>query len=323
MTCVDRPERTSIFRCGDHNGTYSVNWGYAGSVDGSCTKNHLPSCHYCREKRFSSWNAINESSDSNKLSLSNDHYLCCLDSDNNSTSDCNSESSYHNLCSNWDVMNSNFMFPAPKNYPTMYDQSEGAPLPPIGREIFLPLLNEMDCSLISTVDINDNNKRSRKQSTTTSSAPIVLGIAKLSISWLKQAVMFAHHNAKTLIPGRRDRYWTKGSFLAYLRSCSLSSKLCDQIYESAKSEKADIEVPFTWNGNDGFLKSQHYAVMHMLFLGHTKSNYETSSIWLRRYDTKASFGKQVKKYLEKIRRLQLNKYFSAHKLSATNWGTGN
>ena len=39
---VDRPERTSILKLGDHNGTFSTFWGHSCKVDGYCkeTTNH-------------------------------------------------------------------------------------------------------------------------------------------------------------------------------------------------------------------------------------------------------------------------------------------
>ena len=49
-TCVDRPERTTIFRVGDHNSTFGAYWGYAVFVDGICKDNHLPSCPHCRKQ---------------------------------------------------------------------------------------------------------------------------------------------------------------------------------------------------------------------------------------------------------------------------------
>jgi hypothetical protein len=51
-TCVDRPERTSMFQIGDHNGTYSSYWRHAVKVHGQMEENHLPDCPYCRKKRL-------------------------------------------------------------------------------------------------------------------------------------------------------------------------------------------------------------------------------------------------------------------------------
>ena len=46
-TCIDRPERCSMFQIGDHNGTYSTLWEHATLVDVHCQQNHLPSCTDC------------------------------------------------------------------------------------------------------------------------------------------------------------------------------------------------------------------------------------------------------------------------------------
>jgi len=89
MTCVDRPERTSMFHCGDHNGSYSSNWGYAGMVDGKCVINNLPSCKSCRRK--------------NVLLLNNTD---TIDQD---------RICENKLCSNWNVLDSNLSWPAPNN----------------------------------------------------------------------------------------------------------------------------------------------------------------------------------------------------------------
>ena len=50
-TCVDRPERTKMYSVGDHNGSYSVCWGYAAHVDPMRELNCLPSCPFCRNRR--------------------------------------------------------------------------------------------------------------------------------------------------------------------------------------------------------------------------------------------------------------------------------
>ena len=111
ITCVDRPERASIFKVGDHTGTYSKYWGYAGHIDGSCKFNHLPSCTSCRMKRI---NMINE----------NQNYELIID-----------ENSV--CCSDWNVTHNNFTFPIPKNYPTNYDISNDAPPVPFARNIII------------------------------------------------------------------------------------------------------------------------------------------------------------------------------------------
>ena len=53
---------------------------------------------------------------------------------NNALQSCNGRK-----CASWDVLHPSFKFCAPANYPTNYDQRPGAPLPPNGRELNLPI----------------------------------------------------------------------------------------------------------------------------------------------------------------------------------------
>jgi hypothetical protein len=45
-TCVDRPERTKMYSVGDHNGSFSVCWGFASHVDPRRELKCLPSCPF-------------------------------------------------------------------------------------------------------------------------------------------------------------------------------------------------------------------------------------------------------------------------------------
>ena len=62
--------------------------------------------------------------------------------------------------------------------------------------------------------------------------------------------------------------------------------------------------------------------MHMLFLGHVKSDIDMVSKWLGRYEISATFGKQANMYLQAVRNLRANRYFAAHPFSTSSWGTG-
>ena len=62
--------------------------------------------------------------------------------------------------------------------------------------------------------------------------------------------------------------------------------------------------------------------MHMLFLGHVKSDIDMVSKWLGRYEILATFGKQAIMYLQAVRNLRVNRYFTAHPFSTSSWGTG-
>ena len=62
--------------------------------------------------------------------------------------------------------------------------------------------------------------------------------------------------------------------------------------------------------------------MHMLFLGHVKSDIDMVSKWLGRYEISATFGKQANMYLQAVRNSRANRYFAAHPFSTSSWGTG-
>ena len=80
-------------------------------------------------------------------------------------------------------------------------------------------------------------------------------------------------------------------------------------------------LPYSWN-NKHFLEHNHFAAMHMMFLGHVKSNYDMTQKWLATYEISATFGKQANKYLFDIQQLRCNHFFDAHPLSTSKWGTG-
>ena len=63
--------------------------------------------------------------------------------------------------------------------------------------------------------------------------------------------------------------------------------------------------------------------MHMLFLGHVKSNYNMISKWLNNCQLSSMFGKQANKYFDDIKKLRVSKYYTPHSLSTSTWGTGN
>ena len=118
VTCVDRPEKTSMFRVGDHNGTYSKAWGYAVKVDPTRTENNLPSCFNCRKQRICQLLNHHDTSMANTINPDDDH-----------TPPCNSGS-----CSNWNLRRLQSQVPA--KWPTVFDESENAPKPPELRDEF-------------------------------------------------------------------------------------------------------------------------------------------------------------------------------------------
>ena len=62
--------------------------------------------------------------------------------------------------------------------------------------------------------------------------------------------------------------------------------------------------------------------MHILFLGHDKSDIDMVSKWLGHYEILVTFGKQANMYIQAVRNLRSNRYFAAHPFSTSSWGTG-
>ena len=151
----------------------------------------------------------------------------------------------------------------------------------------------------------------------------MLRAIRLDVKWLQSALIFGHHNVKTRPPGgcTNKRYWTKANLSAYLRSCSSTGRLIDSVYLLAKNGDSVPPYPASWSNPLIFSKC-HYAPMHMLFLGHVKSDIDMVSKWLGRYEISATFGKQANMYLQAVRNLRANRYFAAHPFSTSSWGTG-
>ena len=146
-------------------------------------------------------------------------------------------------CSSWDVLHPSFMCRAPPAYPTTYDKSNSSSRPPIGRGIG-PQQGNIDIEL---------TKQSNKRCRTQQSKQKLHGF-RLSVSWLKQALIFAHHKIKTNPPDSRPnkQYWTKANLIAYLRSCSCSGILIEAVYQSARKNEIQPAFPATWADCDAF-----------------------------------------------------------------------
>ena len=138
LLCVNQPERTSILQVGDHNGTFSSFWGHSSKVDGYCKENHLPSCKECRKHHLHK-NISGEHYESNET----DMFLVGEGAENihaeSHTANHTLQSCNGRKCASWDVLHHSFKFCTPANYPTNYDQRNGAPLPPNGTELNLPI----------------------------------------------------------------------------------------------------------------------------------------------------------------------------------------
>ena len=151
----------------------------------------------------------------------------------------------------------------------------------------------------------------------------MLHAIQLNVEWLQSALIFRHHNVKTRPPGGRTnkRIWTKANLSAYLRSCSCTGRLIHSVYVSFKNGDSDPPFPAVWSDPLIFSKC-HYAPLHMLFLGHVKSDIDMVSKWLGHYEILARFGKQANLQLHAVRNLRANRVFPAHPFSTSSWGTG-
>ena len=289
-----------MFQVGDHNGTYSSCWGYATHVDGYCTINHLPSCETCRARRKEQLRRI--SGEVNTIGLTEVLPTSCQ------------------RCSDWSLEDPKFTFLAPQDYPRRYDSRTNAPHPPKHRDLWVRIeqIPSDDASPEEEVELlndsvqanniqNPDKKRRKKNKKPKMKYQIYLRSVKLTVSWLKIAVDFACHNVKTFIPGQRQsqRYWTKGNFVSFLKTCGLTSKVIDSLYNETRSmetqtgEQTSVTYPVAWKDVESLSKC-HYAPMHMLFLGHAKSNWDMMSKWLGKFNKLATFGRQANKFLYSI-----------------------
>ena len=269
MTCVDRPERTTIYSVGDHNGTYSALWGHACSVDASRLDNNLPSCWHCRAKRATKHSLSFTSSSSGTTAASSPSLASSPDPGQQSTSTLLDEDDGEceaGQCSNWNVLNESFT-----------------------------------CAV------------------------------KLTVPWMKEVLRFAHHHVATKPPppSRKQSYWTKDNLIAYLRTCAVTPKIMDLVYNTAKDTSSNGSVdklleslPAFWSIGDNAFQHAHLGPMHMLFLGNGKGGHELLNKWLSTHKRLATYGKQANKVLSDVQACRLRKFFNAHPLSTSKWGTG-
>jgi hypothetical protein len=293
---VDRPARTALLRVGDHNGKHSCLWGHAVHIDDQCKENCLPSCASCRGRRLK--DCLQASIPHAFIGQGGVGSVDAMDEDqgnvveDNLVQDENTVSC--NTCSSWDVTDDKFSFRASSDYPQRCDSSEGAPKPPIGREVPAPPGGKLKA-------------------------------VKLTIDWLIDALTFAHHQMKETPPGARNRnsrFWTKKNLEAYLGSCAINKRLQNEVYELAKNDpEKPVPIPAIWNYHE-VLKRCHWAPMHTANLGQIKSDIEIDLKWLSNYQLQATFGKQANTYLKDIKKLRCSTYFDAQPFSTSKWGTG-
>ena len=141
----------------------------------------------------------------------------------------------------------------------------------------------------------------------------------LTLPWLENAARYAFHHVMKNGGKRCAYHWNKQEFMTYCRTCGFTSSLLLSIESSAKSG-LQCPIPTRWK-RERALEKCHFAAMHMLFLGHVKSNMELFSKWLTMNDLLASFGRQVNPMLIFIRDMRTRR-FHAYPLSTSSWGTG-
>jgi hypothetical protein len=332
-TCVDRPERTKLFGVGDHNGTYSTCWGYATVVDVSGKSNRLPSCHQCRVSRVTEYLQTQVITSNNRVSTSfvgkriktehlddhdpyeytsvgeentessDDSHTVSGQIDSESIGEDSSASMDHLLkpegrqcpvhkCASWNILDPHMSFPKPDKFPVKADVGYKGNIP-AGRDV-----KEI-----------------------TSNGQTWLVTINITLDWLQDVALYAFHhiNPANKPKGRCQKFWNKQEFTTYCRTCGFTSALALAIENSVKEDKP-CPIPTRWT-RERALEKCHYAAMHMLFLGHVKSNMDLLSKWLSSNELLAKFGKQVNPFLIQIRDMRMRR-FNALPLSTSSWGTG-
>ena len=340
-TCVDRPERTKLFGIGDHNGTYSTCWGVSTVVDVSGGMNSLSSCNRCRIRNVKAYTILTPAVSNQHVSTStsykktklntdedpfsyippnknivlddesdSDHYIA--DDVNDEFNNFNNKSASNeagtdtpsytisnkpkgntctdNNCASWNILDPHMSFPVPKTFPMKAD-------------------NLYTGSIPSGRDVN----RIRVSGETW------LVTVNLTLPWLENAAKYAFHHVVRNGEKKMQYHWNKQEFFTYCRTCGFTNALSTSIESAAKSG-SQCPVPTRWK-RERALEKCHYAAMHMLFLGHVKSNMELFSKWLTINDLLARFGKQVNPMLINVRDLRMRR-FHALPLSTSSWGTG-
>ena len=73
-----------------------------------------------------------------------------------------------------------------------------------------------------------------------------------------------------------------------MKTCGVVKNLQNRFLEAAESH-TPYPTPQTWSRHDSIQRC-HYAAMHMLFLGHVKSNINMIFTWLKKYEIRARSG---------------------------------
>jgi len=125
---------------------------------------------------------------------------------------------------------------------------------------------------------------------------------QLSFPFLKQATKFAFSN---IIAPQASQRWKKSTFSFYLRTCAVNKDIQDELWQYAQTVRQEalqntisfdgdvgfgsFLFPASWNGE---LPPQAYieTVMHLLYLGVAKWNFELCDLWIKEFSTTKSGG---------------------------------
>lgn len=212
-----------------------------------------------------------------------------------------------NQCTNWELLGKNdanpsLDYPVNKSYPQTI--AEGAPVPaPEGRDRF--------------------------------GEGIQLPILPITFESMKAACKFAFYQSC------QDKgAWTQAEAVDYLKNCGVSEALAKNLHKLAKASRKSVQVsyddpycigefefPGTWNGIP--LKYYIEAIMHLLFLGISKSNLELIMVWMKSTPASAKVGEapflaMMQEFIGDIRKFGLS-WLAAYPLTgkkgSLGWGS--
>lgn len=205
-------------------------------------------------------------------------------------------------CANWAIDESTFdklKFPAPAHYPKVHDPS--CPVePPAGRCTTPASLVSVKCPM--------------KGEETSYLAPV-----EIHFDNLVKATKYAFFHLIT--PDSTCR-WKKQDFSAYMKANGLPDKIIEEAYKVATGVVKDrrqslvdftdpegidqLRFPAAWI--DSNQKMGHYieTVMHQLFLGIAKSNFELCSNWNKQKKRDTAFKRNAQELILELKKFGLN-----------------
>lgn len=101
----------------------------------------------------------------------------------------------------------------------------------------------------------------------------------------------------------KENIWKKQNVFAFLGTYGIHQEYINYLMESIKND-TEIEIPFTWQRNLS-IHDHVETIMHLLFLGVTKSTFNDIHAWLRSKNLFTKFLAMVDKILQPIQNLRL------------------